>query len=152
MQWGTVDRFHMMKMMGDSVDSVCRREMISKYLFLKNRDNLSDEQCSRLDGLLFHSDRGSEYTCKEFRDLLDQCSVLQSFSAKGYPYDNSVCESFFKYLKMEETDRKHYRTREELRLDLFSYIDGYYNSKRIHSSIGYKTPNEIEKEFFMNNC
>ena len=42
--------------------------------------------------------------------------------------------------------------REELRLDLFSYIDGYYNSKRIHSSIGYKTPNEIEKEFFMNNC
>ena len=104
------------------------------------------------EGLLFHSDRGSEYTCKEFRDLLDQCSVLQSFSAKGYPYDNSVCESFFKYLKMEETDRKHYRTREELRLDLFSYIDGYYNSKRIHSSIGYKTPNEIEKEFFMNNC
>ena len=72
--------------------------------------------------------------------------------AKGYPYDNSVCESFFKYLKMEETDRKHYRTREELRLDLFSYIDGYYNSKRIHSSIGYKTPNEIEKEFFTNNC
>ncbi len=53
MQWSTVDRFHMMKMMGDSVDSVCRREMISKYLFLKNRDNLSDEQCSRLDGLLF---------------------------------------------------------------------------------------------------
>ena len=89
---------------------------------------------------------------KEFRDLLDQCSMLQPFSAKGYPYDNSVCESFFKYLKMEETGRKHYRTREELRLDLFSYIDGYYNSKRIHSSIGYKTPNEIEKEFFMNNC
>ena len=103
------------------------------------------------EGLLFHSDRGSEYTCKEFRDLIDQCSVLQSFSAKGYPYDNSVCESFFKYLKMEETDRKHYRTREELRLDLFSYINGYYNSKRIHSSIGYKTPNEIEKEFFINN-
>ena len=89
---------------------------------------------------------------KEFRDLLDQCSVLQSFSAKGYPYDNSVCESFFKYLKMEETDRKHYRTREELRLDLFSYIDGYYNSKRIHSSISYKTPNKIEKEFLMINC
>ena len=82
----------------------------------------------RPEGLLFHSDRGSEYTCKEFRDLIDQCSVLQSFSAKGYPYDNPV------------------------RLDLFSYIDGYYNSKRIHSSIGYKTPNEIEKEFFMRNC
>lgn len=78
--------------------------------------------------------------------------MLQPFSAKGYPYDNSVCESFLKYLKMEETGRKHYRTREELRLDLFSYIDGYYNSKRIHSSIGYKTPNKIEKEFLMINC
>lgn len=78
--------------------------------------------------------------------------MLQPFSAKGYPYDNSVCESFFKYLKMEETGRKHYRTREELRLDLFSYIDGYYNSKRIHSSIGYKTPNKIEKEILMINC
>lgn len=100
-------------------------------------------------GLMFHSDRGSEYTCKEFRDLLDKSSVLQSFSAKGYPYDNSVCESFFKYLKMEQVNRKHYRSLEELRLDMFSYIEGYYNSKRIHSSIGYKTPNEVEKEFFM---
>ena len=77
--------------------------------------------------------------------------MLQPFSAKGYPYNNSVCESFFKYLKMEETGRKHYRTREELRLDLFSYIDGYYNSKRIHSSIGYKTPNKIEKECYYNS-
>ena len=117
--------------------------------FVKDTFQKAFNERGKPEGLLFHSDRGSEYTCKEFRD---QCSVLQSFSAKGYPYDNSVCESFFKYLKMEETDRKHYRTREELRLDLFSYIDGYYNSKRIHSSIGYKTPNEIEKEFFMNNC
>lgn len=105
----------------------------------------------RPQGLLFHSDRGSEYTCKEFRDLLDHCSVLHSLSAKGYPYDNSVCESFFKYLKLEETDRKHYRSREELRLDMFSYIDGYYNSKRIHSSIQYKTPNEVEKDFSLHN-
>ncbi len=54
-------------------------------------------------------------------------------------------------MKMEETDRKHYRTKEELRLDFFSYIDGYYNSKRIHSSIGFKTTNEIEKESTIKN-
>lgn len=101
----------------------------------------------RPSGLMFHSDRGSEYTASQFRQLLDSCSVLQSFSAKGYPYDNSVCESFFRYMKMEETDRKHYRTRDELRLSIFSYIDGYYNSKRLHSSIGYRTPNEADEEF-----
>lgn len=104
----------------------------------------------RPSGLMFHSDRGSEYTSSSFRKILDGYSVLQSFSAKGYPYDNSVCESFFKYMKMEETGRKHYRTREELRLSIFSYIDGYYNSKRLHSSIGYRTPNEADEDFFMN--
>ena len=81
--------------------------------------------------------------------MLHASAVLR----KGLPLRQfRLCESFFKYLKMEETGRKHYRTMEELRLDLFSYIDGYYNSKRIHSSIGYKTPNKIEKEFLMINC
>ena len=119
--------------------------------FVKEAFMKAFEDRGRPAGLIFHSDRGAEYTSREFRDLLDKCSVLQSFSAKGYPYDNSVCESFFKYLKMEETDRKHYRTRDELKLDLFSYIDGYYNSKRLHSYLGYKTPNEAEKDFFMHN-
>ena len=80
--------------------------------------------------------------------LLDRCSVLQSFSAKGYPYDNSVCESFFRYLKQEQTDRFCYRTFAELRASLFEYIDGYYNSRRLHSAIGYRTPNEFEKLYF----
>lgn len=102
----------------------------------------------RPEGLLFHSDRGSEYSSSSFRMLLDRCSVLQSFSAKGYPYDNSVCESFFRYLKKEQTDRFCYRTFAELRASLFEYIDGYYNSRRLHSAIGYKTPNEFEKLYF----
>ena len=102
----------------------------------------------RPEGLLFHSDRGSEYSSSSFRMLLDRCSVLQSFSAKGYPYDNSVCESFFRYLKKEQTDRFCYRTFAELRASLFEYIDGYYNSRRLHSAIGYRTPNEFEKLYF----
>ncbi len=93
--------------------------------FVKEAFQKAFSERGKPEGLLFHSDRGSEYTCKEFRDLLDRYSVLQSFSAKGYPYDNSVCESFFKYLKMEETDRKHYRTREELRLDLTTTQRGF---------------------------
>lgn len=116
------------------------------------KEKKNDGPCEnrlRPAGLIFHSDRGSEYTCKEFRDLLDRCSMLQFFSAKGYPYDNCVRESFFKYLKMEQTDRKRYHTREELRMDLFSFIDGYYNARRIHSYLGYKTPNEVEKDFLI---
>lgn len=56
-------------------------------------------------GLIFHSDRGSQYTAFAFRQLLDSLHVVQSFSKKGYPFDNAVCESFFKYLKKEEQNK-----------------------------------------------
>ena len=95
-------------------------------------------------GLMFHSDRGSQYTAFAFRQLLDQLNVVQSFSKKGYPFDNAVCESFFKYLKKERTYRKTYHSADELRRDLFEYIEGFYNSRRPHGSLGYLTPNEVE--------
>lgn len=69
-------------------------------------------------------------------------------SAPGCPYDNSVCGSFFKYLKKEETDRYRYRTFEQLSVSILGYIDGYYNSRRLHSSIGYMTPNEKDASFY----
>ena len=99
-------------------------------------------------GLLFHSDRGSEYTAFAFRQLLDSLNVVQSFSKKGYPFDNACCESFFKYLKKERTNRRTYRTFEELRLDIFDYIEGFYNNRRPHGSLGYLTPNEMEAVYW----
>ena len=98
--------------------------------------------------LMFHSDRGSQYTAFSFRTLLDNCSVVQSFSKRGHPYDNAVVESFFKFLKTEETNRRNYQTLKELELSIFKYIEGYYNSKRPHSSLGYLTPNEAEANFY----
>ena len=95
-------------------------------------------------GLMFHSDRGTQYTAFAFRKLLDSLHVVQSFSKKGYPFDNAVCEAFFKYLRKEETDRRTYHSFEELRLSIFEYIEGYYNSRRPHCSLGYLTPNEME--------
>lgn len=95
-------------------------------------------------GLIFHSDRGSEYTAFAFRKLLDSLNVVQSFSKKGYPFDNACCESFFKYLKKERINRRTYRSIEELRLDIFDYIESFYNNKRPHGSLGYLTPNEME--------
>ena len=95
-------------------------------------------------GLMFHSDRGTQYTAFSFRQLLDALHVVQSFSKKGYPFDNACCECFFKYLKKEETDRKRYHSGQELQLSLFEYIEGFYNSKRPHSTLGMLTPNEVE--------
>ena len=100
------------------------------------------------DGLMFHSDRGTQYTAFKFRKLLDELNVVQSFSKKGYPFDNAVAESFFKYLKKEETNRRTFSSLSELKLSIFEYIEGFYNSKRPHSSLGDLTPNEKESLFY----
>ena len=99
-------------------------------------------------GLLFHSDRGSQYTSVAFRKLLDKLNVVQSFSAKGCPFDNAVVEAFFKFLKAEETNRKSYSNLADLQISLFEYIDGFYNAKRPHSAIGFLSPNDFESKFF----
>lgn len=95
-------------------------------------------------GLMFHSDRGTRYTAFAFRQLPDSLNVVQSFSKKSYPFDNACCECFFKYLKKEEINRKSYHSLQELRLSIFEYIEGYYNSKRPHSTLHMLTPNEAE--------
>lgn len=99
-------------------------------------------------GLMFHSDRGAQYTALAFRQLLDSHNVVQSFSKKGYPFDNACCECFFKYLKKEETNRRTYRSLQELQLSIFEYIEGYYNSRRPHGSLNMLTPNEAETLFW----
>ena len=95
--------------------------------------------------ILFHSDRGSEYTGDKFRQLMDECNCLQSFSKKGYPYDNACCESFFKQMKREELNRRTFHSLEEFRLSCFKYIERY-NNRRPHSSLGNLTPTEAEAE------
>ena len=102
-------------------------------------------------GLMFHSDRGTQYTSFTFRQFLDSLNVVQSFSKKGYPFDNACCESFFKYLKKEETNRKNYHSMQELYLSVFEYIEGYYNSKRPHISLGMYMPNEMEALYWEQN-
>ena len=69
-------------------------------------------------GVIFHTDRGSQFTSFEFRKHLDNLDMIQSFSAKAHPYDNAVMECFFKYLKKEETNRKSYSSFHELNISL----------------------------------
>ncbi|MEE1313574.1 MAG: DDE-type integrase/transposase/recombinase, partial [Lachnospiraceae bacterium] len=86
-------------------------------------------------GLMFHSDRGTQYTAFAFRQILDSLNVVQSFSMKRYPFDNACCKCFFKYPKKEEINRKSYHSSQELKLSVFKYIEGFYNAKRPHGSL-----------------
>lgn len=97
-----------------------------------------------LPGLIFHSDRGVQYACDEFRTLLIKNNIIQSMSKKGDCWDNSVAESFFKTLKTEYIYHRKFINKEIAKLEIFTYIEGFYHAKRTHSSLGYKTPNEVE--------
>ena len=91
-------------------------------------------------GLMFHSDRGSQYCSRRFRNVLKAMGFLQSMSRKGDCWDNACAETFFKSLKSEWLYDEIYKTRQEDNNDLFEYIEVFYNRSRIHSAIGYNTP------------
>ena len=95
-------------------------------------------------GLLHHSDRGCQYTSREYRDALDALGVEVSMSRIGNCWDNAVAESFFATLKAELVYRSSWTTRDELRVALFRYLEVFYNRRRLHSSIGYQTPAAFE--------
>lgn len=94
------------------------------------------------NGEVFHSDRGSQYTSNNFEKLLEKSGVKHSYSKKGYPYDNASMESFNAILKKEEVNVNNYETFEEAKLAIFEFIEGWYNNQRIHSTLGYITPNQ----------
>ena len=95
-------------------------------------------------GLLHHSDRGSQYACADYRDLLDEHGLICSMSRKGNCWDNAVSESFFKTLKVERVNDHDYWTREEAKTDITDYIERFYNRKRRHSYLSYISPVEYE--------
>ena len=97
-------------------------------------------------GLLHHSDRGVQYACNEYRDLLEEHGIQCSMSGKGDCWDNAVMESFFKTLKSELVYQKHYRTREQARRSIFEYVEVFYNRQRRHSSLGYLSPAQFEAQ------
>ena len=98
------------------------------------------------DALLHHSDRGSQYTSEQFQRLLSELGVTCSMSRSGNVWDNSAMESFFSTLKTERIARKVYRTRDQARAEVFDYIERFYNPKRRHSTLGYLSPIDFEKQ------
>ena len=92
------------------------------------------------EGLIMHSDRGSQYASNQHRRLIQDYGMIQSMSRRANCWDNAVMESFFKTLKVERIYGLRYETRAQAKLDIVNWIEGFYNQRRIHSSIGYKTP------------
>ena len=95
-------------------------------------------------GLIFHSDRGTQYTSGEYRQLLDANHIVQSFSRPRQCWDNAVAEAWFSTLKLELIDRRSWATRAQARRAVFEFIEVFYNRQRLHSALGYLTPAEYE--------
>ena len=98
------------------------------------------------DGLIHHSDRGSQYASADFQKLLSERNVICSMSRKGNCWDNAPVESFFGTLKQELVHRHDFVTREAARQEIFNYIEVWYNRKRRHSSLGYISPDAFEEQ------
>jgi len=96
-------------------------------------------------GLIHHSDRGSQYASADFQKLLSKHGAICSMSRKGNCWDNAAAESFFAILKRALIYHNKYQTRVKARQSIFDYIERFYNRKRIHSTLGYRTPYEIDQ-------
>ena len=95
--------------------------------------------------VIHHSDQGTQYTSIDFGKRCKREGVRPSMGSVGDCYDNAMCESFFASLECELIARRSWRTRREARLDVFDYIEGWYNPHRRHSALGYKSPASFER-------
>jgi len=97
-------------------------------------------------GVVHHSDQGVQYACAEYVQILEAQRMIPSMSRPANPYDNAACESFMKTLKQEEIYCNAYRDFDELSAHLEEFLDNYYNRHRLHSALGYRTPEEFERD------
>jgi transposase InsO family protein len=133
-----VDLFSRM-VVGWDLSSSLSAEMVLKALYRAIRNRRPDAS------LIIHSDRGVQYACKDFRQVLEKHLFVQSMSRKGDCWDNAVAESFFGILKSELINHERFKGPYDTLKALFEYIEVYYNRKRKHSTLGYKTPAQYEQ-------
>jgi transposase InsO family protein len=116
---------------------------IDKWLVVKALTNALKARCYPR-GVIVHSDRGSQYCSKVYRSLIKQHGLIGSMSRKGNCWDNAVAENFFGLIKKECLNHTIFETRAMAELYVFDYINGWYNTVRIHSKLGYLSPDEFE--------
>jgi putative transposase len=127
------------ELLGQATSDNMRKELVVKaFLNAQARHPL----CR---GVIFHSDRGSQYTSKEFMSVLDSYGIKQSFSRVGMPGDNTWAESFFATFKKERIHFNHFGTRDEAAFATFAWIEGFYNNIRVQKRLGYVSPSNYRK-------
>lgn len=136
----TIMDLHSRKIIGYHFDQQMTTEIVEKALddAILNR-NIGE-------GLVLHTDLGSQYTSNEYEEKLKNLGITHSYSRKGCPYDNAGIESFHALLKKEHVyQRPVYRNFEEAKVEIFSYVQGFYNNRRIHSALAYVSPSQFEQ-------
>lgn len=129
------------EILGEATDNRMTKEVVIKaFLNAHARHKLNPKT-------IFHSDRGSQYTSNGFMDTLKQFDVKQSFSRVGMPGDNAWAESFFATLKKEHVHFRFFPTREQLHQEIFAWIHGFYNTRRVQKRLGYRSPREYANTF-----
>lgn len=134
-----IDRFSR-KVIGWSVDRTLAARITVAAL------QLAIDRRQPPPGLVHHSDQGIQYSAEEYQQLMQAHKMIPSMSRPGNPYDNAFCESFIKTLKQEEIYCRQYRDLDDLSAHLEEFIDHYYNRLRLHSALGYRTPEEYEND------
>jgi putative transposase len=124
-----------------TIDDNFKTRLIEKAIEMAARNHKLGE------GAIFHSDRGSNYTSRKFARTLQRHGLQQSVERTGICYDNALSESFFAALKNERVHRTQYPTREHARRGIVRYIEFWYNSRRRHSSLGYRSPQQVHDEY-----
>lgn len=140
MYLATVIDLYSRKVVGWSMDDTMKVSLVNNAL------NMALKHRTPKNGLIWHTDRGSQYASYEHRDLLKQYGIIQSMSRKGNCWDNSVAESFFKSLKNELVYQTYFYTKKQAKLEIFKYIELFYNRVRSHSYLKGLSPVEFEEK------
>ena len=136
----TIDLFSR-KVVGWAMDQRMKKGLVIRALHMA----LNHRRPTSSQPLMHHSDRGSQYASKLFQKLLKANDIKCSMSRQGNCWDNAVAESFFHTLKEELVYQQRYKTRDDARQSIFEYIEVFYNQQRLHSSLGYMSPNQFER-------
>jgi putative transposase len=126
------------RIVGWAMDDHLRAELCMDALFMAIARRAPDQ------GLLHHSDRGVQYACHQYQQMLEEHGIEASMSRGGDCYDNALMESFWSTLKTELTHHELYPTRHDARQSIFEFIEVFYNRQRRHSAIGYMSPEQFE--------
>lgn len=128
------------RVVGWSMDETMPTELTLRAL------RMALDKCNPGDGLMHHSDRGSQYAAGDYRRLLEARRITCSMSRKGNCWDNATTESFFGSLKSEFVHHEVFQTRAEAKTMIFEWIEAFYNRTRLHSTLGYRSPEQYERE------